>query len=376
MAIEVAYGGTLDDVGLPGGTPIMTPHGWKPLLALKRGEQLVGADGSVRSLRAVVACGVGRVSELQLVDGSSLTAGAGQPWDIALTPRGTGAPLSATTAEIAAHLSEGRRPRLTPLAPLGLGTGEPPALHGYVVGCLLGDGSLTGHTPVLWSTERELVERFAAALPSGARLTDRPRRQARCTGWTVTGTSPGINPVTDVLRRWDMLGRRSYEKRIPKELLLAPREHRLELLRGLFDSDGCADKDGRVTFNSASEGLVHDVVALIRGLGGRTSPIRCRKAVFYTARGSAVRIPARPSYRVGVFLPEPVFLLPRKAARLAASRTTTFWTVASVSEAGLAPLYSLEVDNGPSFRLVVGDYLPVTSLPVMAEAAAAVRRVA
>jgi hypothetical protein len=376
MAMDLSYGGTLSDVGLPGTTPIMTRHGWRPLRALRCGDSLVVADGSARSLKAVIPRGVGRVAELGLADGSALTAGLGQLWDVQVGSRDTGARLTLSTGEIAAQLSEGRHPRLTPLAPLELGAERAPMLDGYVLGCLLGDGSLTGHTPVLWSTQLDLVARFAACLPVGARLTDRPRRQARCTGWAITGTKPGVNPVTDALRRWDLLGRRSFEKRVPPELLLAPREYRLELVRGTFDSDGCVDVDGRVTFNSASEGLVRDVVALIRGLGGRTSPVRARTSVFYTVRGSAHRIPARPSYRVGVHLPEPVFRLPRKAARLPTARRTTYWTISSVRDAGVAPLYVLELDGGPEPRLVAGDYLPVAAVPLCAEATAAVGRVA
>jgi hypothetical protein len=167
------------------------------------------------------------------------------------------------------------------------------------------------------------------------------------------------------------MGRRSFEKRIPAELLWAPMEYRLGLVRGLFDSDGCAERDGRTTFNTASELLISDVVALIRGLGGRTSAISCRRSVYYTAKGSVGRIPARPSFRIGVFLPTQAFLLPRKAARVGAPRNTTYWTVASVQESAAASLFTVHLDS-PGASIVAGDYLPVRSAPATAESVAAV----
>lgn len=60
----------------------------------------------------------------------------------------------------------------------------------------------------------------------------------------------------------------AYEKHIPKEYLYASINDRIQLLRGLFDSDGSAVNNG-AEYSTTSEQLAKDVCFLVRSLGGR-----------------------------------------------------------------------------------------------------------
>lgn len=70
------------------------------------------------------------------------------------------------------------------------------------------------------------------------------------------------------LEKYGLFGKHAYEKHIPKEYLYAPIEDRKELIRGLFDSDGCVVNNG-CEYSTTSEQLAKDVCFLVRGLGGR-----------------------------------------------------------------------------------------------------------
>lgn len=94
----------------------------------------------------------------------------------------------------------------------------------------------------------------------------------------------------------------TYLKKIPKELLFGSIEERLEVLRGLMDTDGTISKNKGTnpSFTSVSEELANDVATLVRGLGGRAKITKQYSEKFY-------------SYRVGISISFNPFKLKRKA---------------------------------------------------------------
>lgn len=60
----------------------------------------------------------------------------------------------------------------------------------------------------------------------------------------------------------------SYQKRVPTELMTGSYNQRLEVLKGLMDTDGSAYKNGYCSFTSTSKGLAEDVQDLVRATGG------------------------------------------------------------------------------------------------------------
>lgn len=64
---------------------------------------------------------------------------------------------------------------------------------------------------------------------------------------------------------------KAHFKFVPPALLAAGPEVRLAVLQGLMDTDGCADKEGRLSFASVSVRLSADVRYLARSLGGKST---------------------------------------------------------------------------------------------------------
>jgi GT2 family glycosyltransferase/intein/homing endonuclease len=60
---------------------------------------------------------------------------------------------------------------------------------------------------------------------------------------------------------------KAHEKVLSDYLLSLDKESTIELLRGMFDGDGCSQKDGTVTYSSASYGLIRQVQLMLLNFG-------------------------------------------------------------------------------------------------------------
>lgn len=152
-------------------------------------------------------------------------------------------------------------------------------VHPYAVGALLGDGCLTTRWSLdLSSDDVPVVERVCKLIGAAGYV-------QRTNGYTWmflpqedrrAGTRKyvGRNEVLADPMFECMNGKRSPDRRIPRPYMLGSIEQRMELLRGLMDTDGTATgSDGRVnvSFSTNSEGLASDVAELAASLGYRTA---------------------------------------------------------------------------------------------------------
>ena len=142
-------------------------------------------------------------------------------------------------------------------------------------------------------------------------------------------------------------------KHVPDLFLLAGDDQRLELLRGLMDSDGCAmrTKTPRCEFSSMSETLADAVLFLARSLGW--------KATKRTGRAKIDGRDCGTKYRITwtAFSDRSPFALARKTAILGdrptiAPRSMTA-TISKVERVDSVPTRCIEVDH-PSHQFLVG----------------------
>ena len=127
-------------------------------------------------------------------------------------------------------------------------------------------------------------------------------------------------PLAGLLRESGLLG--VGNKHIPAEYLRASREQRLALLQGLMDTDGTVSKSGTCEFSVVSRRLAYDTLELVRSLGIKatiTENDATITEVDPTLPGATRRRSCGTSYRVKFTTTEPVFRLPRKAARIKAA---------------------------------------------------------
>lgn len=230
-------------------TPIATPTGWSTMGDLKPGDVVFDEKG-----RPTSVIGVSPVMfdhqcyKVAFSDGAEIVADAQHLWTVDDTKdyrkvcRRT-----ITTDEIRQTFKEGKRNRYAiPVAgALRLPAVELP-IHPYALGAWLGDGKQV-------ATYVDGAHQIAAALEACA---ESARQRA---------TFYARLEELDLIRN----------KHIPAAYLRASVKQRLELLRGLMDTDGHIDKRGkRCELAFASDQLAADVYELVVSLGLKPSLIQ------------------------------------------------------------------------------------------------------
>jgi len=127
------------------------------------------------------------------------------------------------------------------------------------------------------------------------------------------------NPIKEEVYKMGLLGKRAWKKSIPEIYMRASVEDRIELLRGLMDTDGTIKKNGEASYTTTSLQLAKDIKELVDSLGGRAklcSRNRIGKSSHNNVDGRAI-ISKRISYEFNICLPENInpFYMERKASR-------------------------------------------------------------
>jgi 5'-3' exonuclease len=271
----VAYGPEGVGKAQPLDCEVLTPDGFKKIGTIVVGDQVIGADGKPCSVTGVFPQGKREVFRVTMTDGTFTRSCGEHLWATSRADDKTVKVRSlfriketlrrAVSGEHAGP--EGTYPnhRIQLVKPVEFqGLGERP-LHPYLLGALLGDGSLTRSSVEFHKPEPDVLTKLASLLPgddthsmldsdSGLRI----RRPTRNTGTSFT---------RQALEKLELVGTDSFSKFIPRAYLFAPVVERLELLRGLCDTDGSVVGGTRVEFSTTSIRLAADISFLGRSLG-------------------------------------------------------------------------------------------------------------
>ena len=172
-------------------------------------------------------------------------------------------------------------------------------IHPYLLGVLLGDGNVTKTTPRITNTENDILEKVESLLPEGMEMVLEDKHTYR-----LVDRNKAENTLNEYLKHYNLQGKTSLEKNIPSDYMFTSSEDRLELLRGLIDTDGCIEKNGKcIYFYTSSEQLANDVKFLVQSLGG-TAKIGKKEACYSTKNGEKVRV--NDNYRTYIHLPESI----------------------------------------------------------------------
>lgn len=166
-----------------------------------------------------------------------------------------------TTNEIRARLGTNRRfdvwlPRVRPVMFDQVKLPMP----AYVMGVVLGDGCLRcgSVTFTKQPSDAEIVERVRSFWP------DLTTHSDRCTH--------ALHGANDIMRGLGLMGKLSIEKHIPDIYKRALPHERMELLRGMMDTDGTVSRaNGIPSWSSSSRRLAEDFCEVLRSLGGAAS---------------------------------------------------------------------------------------------------------
>lgn len=314
---NIVRGGKRAGKAQPVDEPVLTPDGWREIGHLHTGDVIIGGDGKPCVVTGVFPQGIRPVYRVGFSDGSWTRCCGEHLWRIQtgfqrLKKDGEWQVFS--VEQMLSAWGSDPKPHERPAIPVcnvwmpSRGTPVDP----YLLGVLLGDGSLSCGTASFSTADEEIVGFVSQSLPSDVVVSKVKYTKKKNYDYRITsGNSGGENSLTDSLRSLGLIGKRAWEKHIPDSYLFNKPEVRLEILRGLMDTDGTISKSG-ATFSTTSPDLAAGVADLVRSLGGRASLGKWRNKSF-TYKGSKRH--GRPSIVVTVRLLEHCpFRLSRKAS--------------------------------------------------------------
>lgn len=280
---------------------IDTPQGVKRFGDLREGDFVFSADGSPTRVLGIPYRGIRPCYKVTFDDGSSTVVSREHLWTVrGRQERRTGSP-EWRTLETHELLEKGvKRANGKAMArqweiPRQGAAQFPEAdlpLDPYLVGLLIGNGSLTHGTPSLSISSPEVFHYLDDIV-----ALDECRVQYNAN--YVMVSIPGILPAA---KEAGLFGKKSHEKSIPDTYKFSSVEQRAELFRGLVDSDGEVTKEGSLCYSTTSATLAEDIVWLARSLGGKARVQPTTKQAFYYAP-SGERVKGRPCHRVTLTMP-------------------------------------------------------------------------
>jgi hypothetical protein len=323
----------------PLNSKLLTPNGWTTMGEIKVGQYVIGSGGRPTVVVAIHPQGEQDVYRITFSDGSSTECGDEHLWRVSTLgqryaanhpeeskkparrrPRrhiysGIGTVLSLADFKNKLKDSYGNRRYFIPLVETVDFLHEAPLkIDPYLLGLMLGDGSLTQHSTTFTNVDQDLIEALRAALPSDLCI---DRITGAKYGWIIkkkTGRhgKRGSNSLLNAIKELGLQGHRAWEKFIPDVFKFATREVRLAVLQGLFDTDGNSTGSSAIEYTTTSQRLAEDVQFIVWSLAG-TCKIKPRVTT-YEYRG--VKKKGRLSYRLRIKLPAPIcpFRLKRKIA--------------------------------------------------------------
>lgn len=252
----------------PNYTIIPTPEGYKKLGAIKVGDYVFDRYGKPTRVLGVYPQGQKQIYKITFQDGTIAECADEHLWSY---DNGHGGLTTHTTEEIIkiGWQSKDNRghyrykikiPNL--INPVEYITKEY-KIHPYVIGCFLGDGCCTEKYLTMSSADKEVIDEICSLTGFQSY-----RRSQYNYSWDFYNNGNKIK-TQNFFQEYskEMIGY-SYEKVIPEEYLFGDVEQRLELLRGLMDTDGYIG-NGRNSpkFSTTSPGLRDSFLNLVRSLG-------------------------------------------------------------------------------------------------------------
>lgn len=330
-------------------TLIPTPTGLRRMGDLELGDEVLGRDGKPTRVIKIFELGEREVFDVRLTDGRSTRCCDDHLWIVAgSSQRQRGVWKTMRLSEIreqGTKLKSAYRFSVPQAERAELGESEV-VIDPYTLGVILGDGFI-GRTSIEFrSIDSEIVEGINRR--GGWQVTsaiDGEHEKHRLVGKNFYGMSP-LSAFTQV----GLAGRRSGDKFIPDAYLSGSVQVRLDLLRGLMDTDGCAVEDSPVgQFATISEQLADDLRSLVFSLGGRAIK---RSKSFSTSWSNGTLYTLDISFGDGTEM----FALSRKQKRVELRQRTLDPSIKSIEPAGKAVCRCIGVDNQDESYLTT-DYI-------------------
>ena len=233
---------------------------------------------------------------------------------------------------------------------------QPVPLDPYLVGALIGDGSLSNNfgfsnseedviykiNELIHDYDYELVQYVSSNYDWSMRVIPDKYVSGKKTYFRQKIAELGLDC-------------RCVDKRIPDIYLYNDRSVRLSLLQGLFDTDGCINKSGDVEISTSSPQLSEDLSFLVRSLGIRDT-VTPRQGKYKDDNGDHI---CNISYQHRLKIPNGLkfYTSKKHSARYKNRQHPPMRNITSIEYIGLEECQCIMVDS-PKHTYISDDFLP------------------
>lgn len=251
---------------------ILTPSGWKAMSDIKIGDFVVTPGGDPAPVIGVFPQGNKPNFRVTFADGAQTECCGEHLWTgWVISRKGKKATYETLSLNQVATLRRNGGSFSIPLITPTIGSAVNLAMDPYLLGVLLGDGSLGGSSVMFSSADPELVDAVESIVTRDYPELSVKYRSNYDYAITRKRRGGGQHSLQQALRAL-AVNVKSYLKHIPPSFLEGSLEQRLSLLQGLMDTDGTVcGRRGTVSFTTVSNSLARDVQYLIRSVGGKSS---------------------------------------------------------------------------------------------------------
>lgn len=258
---------------------ILTPNGWKLMGDMILDDSIIGKDGETYKVTGIFPQGVEKVYKITFSDNSEALASGEHLWEVYDIQSKSSKVINTNNIKENLFCKNGQKRYKIPLvSPVKFKEKDLP-IDPYVLGVLLGDGCISQNNISLCTNDLEIIENVKCKLPKDLTLKKRKGYNSDYGISKKVRNNHIKNDIIESLKILNLHGKKSYDKFIPEIYLYGSIEQRLELLRGLMDTDGSifsAHKDRRKTssvaeYYTVSPKLLEGFKFLIHSLGGTTN---------------------------------------------------------------------------------------------------------
>lgn len=229
-------------------------------------------------------------------------------------------------------------------------------IHPYILGCLIGDGYIKNGIS-LSNSEHDLMNRVREFLPNGYSMNeDNGYNYAH----SIIYNDSKKNPMIDELKNLGIYKCGSHEKFIPSEYKDSFIEQRMELLKGLFDTDGSVDKTcGNKNITTTSIRLRDDIIELCRSLGIRATYITDNRDYKYGK-----------CYKIHIWTYEEIFTTEKHKSRVPQNRKVRrivdYLAITNIEKIGSEEMQCIMVDSD-SHTYITDNYIVTHNTTIMSD---------
>jgi len=212
-------------------------------------------------------------------------------------------------------------------------------LDPYILGCWLGDGN--SYAGVITNIDSQVVDYFIAEFGIPAKYNNE--------AWGIYGLQTKLREI-GVFKN----------KHIPQIYLTASYDQRLDLLRGLMDTDGTCNSDGQVEISQCREDLAEQIALLIRTLGDNVRVNEDTSFLYGIQKQNRYRIKWIPSFIC--------FNLDRKRnnqVKFKERVTTERIYINEVKKVSTVPTKCIQVDSSDGMFLIGEGLIPTHNSEVL-----------